>query len=217
MFTGLIQDVGTVVSVVPSGQQARLVVETGLSPIEIGESIAVDGACLSATSFEPGPARFTAFTSAETLSRTGLGQLNAGARVNLERAVGAGEPLGGHLVTGHVDDRVALIERAREGEAERWIVALPADDALRHQIAAKGSVALNGVSLTVNEVRASDFSLMLIPLTLKETTLGDLGPGALINLETDVLAKYVARQLERGTAGGAGVDMELLVKSGFVR
>jgi riboflavin synthase len=217
MFTGLIQDIGTIVMVVPSGKQARLVVETRLAPIDIGESIAVCGACLSATEYDANNRRFTAFTSAETLARTGLGQPGGGGRVNLERAVRAGDPLGGHLVSGHVDARVELLDRVREGEAERWTVALPADDALRRQIAPKGSVTLDGVSLTVNEVCASDFSLMLIPLTLGETTLGETRRGAQINLETDVLAKYVARQLERGSAGGAGVDMELLVKSGFVR
>lgn len=213
MFTGLVQDVGTIVRVERGAGEARLTVGSALGPFSPGESVAVNGACLTVTGSDA--RSFTAFASAETLAVTGLGDLAGGRRVNLERATRAGEPLGGHLVTGHVDARVALLERAGRGEAERWTVALPSDEALSRQIAKKGSVALDGVSLTVNEVRAAAFEVMLIPHTLARTALDGLEAGARLNLETDVLAKYVARQL--GSEGGNGIDMALLERSGFVR
>lgn len=214
MFTGLIQDVGTVSRIAVDGREARVTVSTALDDLEIGESIAVDGACLTVT--ETGPGSFTAFASEETVSRTGIGELAAGARVNLERALRVGDRLGGHLVTGHVDARVAIRSRARTGAAERLEVALPGDPALARQIAPQGSIAIDGVSLTVNRVHADRFELMLIPLTLESTTLAAVKPGAAVNLETDVLAKYVARQLDPGAATG-GVTLELLQRSGFVR
>jgi riboflavin synthase len=213
MFTGLVQDVGTIARVARRGAEARLTVSTSLQDIQIGESIAVDGACLTVA--EHGAADFTAFASSETLSLTGLGDAAPGTKVNLERASRLGDPMGGHLVTGHVDARVALLSKGRSGEAELWTLALPDGEALARQIARKGSVALGGVSLTVNAVGGGSFEVTLIPHTLSQTTLGGLAPGARLNLETDVLAKYVARQL--GREGGGRVDMDLLVRSGFVR
>ncbi len=212
MFTGLVQDVGRIARIARRSDEAQLTVSSALGPFAPGESVAVNGACLTVT--EHDARSFTAFASAETLAVTGLGELAAGHPVNLERAVRAGEPLGGHLVTGHVDARVALLERAPRGDAERWTIALPSDAGLARQIARKGSVALDGVSLTVNAVEGDRFELMIIPHTLGRTALRDLRAGARLNLETDVLAKYVARQLGRE---GGGVDMELLVRSGFVR
>jgi riboflavin synthase len=194
------------------GEEARLTVSTALQDIQIGESIAVDGACLTVA--ESGARDFTAFASSETLAKTGLTDAAPGTRVNLERASRLGDPMGGHLVTGHVDARVALLAKKREGEAEVWTIALPDDAALARQIARKGSVALDGVSLTVNAAGNGSFEVTLIPHTLGSTTLGELAAGRRLNLETDVLAKYVARQLERE---GGGVDMDLLVRSGFVR
>jgi riboflavin synthase len=214
MFTGLIQDVGTISRITASAQEARILVSTSFEQLELGESVAVNGACLTVSETEPGS--FTAFASAETLARTGLGDLAAGARVNLERAVRFGDRLGGHLVTGHVDERVALKSRTPAGSAERFAIALPADAALAKQIAAKGSVAIDGVSLTINRVESDSFELMLIPLTLESTTLAAARPGTLLNLETDVLAKYVARQLDPAAAGD-GVTLDLLARSGFVR
>ncbi|MCK9460425.1 MAG: riboflavin synthase [Proteobacteria bacterium] len=213
MFTGLVQDVGTIARLERRGDEARLKVKTALRDFNTGESIAVDGACLTVDGF--GASEFTAFASRETLSLTGLGSLSLGTRVNLERASRLGDPMGGHLLTGHVDARVSLLAKDRAGEAELWTLALPQDEKLARQIARKGSVALDGVSLTVNGVGAGSFEVTLIPHTLASTTLGGRAPGARLNLETDVLAKYVARQLDR--EGGGGVDMELLVRSGFVR
>jgi len=212
MFTGLVQDVGTITRLTMSRDGARLEVTTALCPLEIGESVAVDGACLSVTDLTP--AGFAAFASAETIERTGFGSRSTGKRVNLEKALLAGDPLGGHIVTGHVDTRVSLVNATPSGEATRLEIALPRDEAMARQIAPKGSVAIDGVSLTVNEVGRGSFSAMVIPITLDNTTLGDLRPGDEINLETDVLAKYVARQLARG--GGNGVDMKLLARSGFI-
>ncbi len=180
----------------------------------MGESIAVMGACLSVTAFSPG--RFTAFASMETLDKTGLGALRPGARVNLERALKAGDPLGGHLVSGHVDTRIALIDRQVTGEAEKLTFGLP-EVPLDRQIAPKGSVALDGVSLTVNDVYRDCFDVVAIPITLRETTLVGLKKGDKINLETDVLAKYIARQLVGPKEPGRDISLDLLERAGFMR
>jgi riboflavin synthase len=214
MFTGLVQDIGTVERVERHGAEARLHLSSKLGPLSVGESVAVDGACLTVTAAGAGAGSFSVFASPETLARTGLADARPGDRVNLERALRADGPLDGHLVTGHVDARVRLLGREPAGAAERWTVALPDDPALARQIAARGSVALQGVSLTVGDVAEGRFALTLIPLTLERTTLGRMRPGDLLDLETDVLAKYVARQLERD---GGGVDLDLLVRSGFAR
>ena len=214
MFTGLIQEVGTLLSLVRHGIEAEIKISTSLENFEIGESIAIMGACLSVTSF--GPGYFNAFTSDETLKKTGLKDLRSGAKVNLERALKMGDAMGGHLVTGHVDARVQIISRTKLGEAERFSIALP-EPPIGAQIAPKGSVAIDGISLTVNDVHADSFDLMLIPISLKHTTLGDAKPGDIVNIETDVLAKYVARQLARGTNDRQDIDLELLTKAGFMR
>ncbi len=212
MFTGLIQKVGKVASIRRMGRSAELAVETGLETLTLGESVAVNGACLSVTRFQQG--RMSAFASEETLERTGLGAVSPGIRVNLERALRVGDPIGGHIVTGHVDARVHLLSRQRVGEAERFALALP-KGTLAKQIASKGSVTLDGVSLTVNEVTEGSFHVMIIPLTLNETTLGESRPGDEINIETDVMAKYIARQL---SADGAkrDIDMAMLARAGFL-
>jgi riboflavin synthase len=213
MFTGLVQHVGTLKRVAREGPEARLTVAAPFEGLELGESVAVMGACLTVT--HVGEGEFSAFASAETLVRTGLGDMPAGSEVNLERALRLADRLGGHLVSGHVDARVALRSRRRVAEAERLTVELPREP-LASQIAPKGSVALDGVSLTVNEVDATSFEVMVIPLTLEQTTLGRASPGDRLNLETDVLAKYVARQL-RGEGAGGDVSLDLLERAGFVR
>ena len=214
MFTGLIQEVGTLLSLTRQGLEAEIKISTSLENFELGESIAIMGACLSVTSF--GPGYFNAFTSYETLKRTGLKDLSSGGKVNIERALKVGDAMGGHLVTGHVDARVRIMSRTRLGEAERFTIALP-EPPMDAQIAPKGSVAIDGISLTVNEVRADSFDVMIIPLSLNHTTLGDAKPGDMVNIETDVLAKYVARQLARGSDKKQDIDLELLTKTGFMR
>lgn len=213
MFTGLIQDVGKIIAIRKDGPQAAVTVETALRDFVTGESIAVMGACLSVVSFSEN--RFSAFASAETLKKTGLGDLGFGAAVNLERAARLGDPVGGHFVSGHVDTRVPLLDKRKVGDAVRLSFALP-EGPLAKQIASKGSVAIDGVSLTVNDVAADRFEVMVIPLTLQHTTLGRTDAGTLVNIETDVLAKYVARRLEPEGAG-RGVDMDLLLSNGFAR
>ena len=214
MFTGLIQDIGTVTSLSRGGVDARITIRTVFDQIVPGESIAVMGACLSVTAFDTG--WFTAFASMETLDKTGLGSLGPGSRVNLERALNVGAPLGGHLVSGHVDARISLVDRGSFGDAVKLIFSLPAPP-LDRQIAPKGSVALDGVSLTVNDVFDDRFEVMIIPITLKETTLYDLKKGDKINLETDVLAKYIARQLEGPKTTGSDISLALLERAGFMR
>jgi len=191
-------------------------ISSSLAPYANGESIAVNGACLSVVSSD-GP-HFNVFASAETLEKTRLGQLAPGTSVNLERAMTLSDPLGGHLVTGHVDARVSLLQRSRDNRAGRFVFSLPADPVLRSQIAPKGSVALDGVSLTVNTVTDHSFEVMIIPLTAEQTTLGRLSDGDEVHLETDLIAKYVARMLDREHPGaGTSITLELLANSGFVR
>jgi riboflavin synthase len=212
MFTGLIQDVGSIAAITRRRGEAELTVTTARGEMSIGESVAVMGACLTVTASKKD--RFTAFASEETLEKTGLGEMTTGTRVNLERALKVGDAMGGHIVTGHVDARVQVLSRRRATDAERFTFALPGGD-LGLQIAEKGSVTLNGVSLTVNQVRHDGFDVMIIPLTLSETTLGATETGTLVNIETDILAKYIARQLSGKTA--EGVDMALLERTGFTR
>lgn len=207
LFTGIVTDVGRVRRVVPGGD-TRIEIACGYDPasIAVGASIACSGCCLTVveTGGAPGAAWFAVQASAETLSRTTLGSWSAGARVNLERALRLGDELGGHIVSGHVDGLATLVSRAPEGDSVRLVFALPR--ALGRFVAPKGSVALDGVSLTVNEVADADgetrFGVNIIPHTAKATTLGGLAPGERVNFEVDMLARYVQRLAE--TAGNQG-------------
>jgi riboflavin synthase len=191
VFTGLIEDVGRVEAIDRRGTDARLRISTALGPLVLGESVAVHGACLTVVSWEP-PA-FEVECSAETLAVTTLGQLVVGSPVHLERAMLAGSRLGGHIVSGHVDGLAELVEREAVGESLRLAFRVPASLAL--YVADKGSVCLDGVSLTVNRVEGEVFELMLIPHTIAKTTLARLPVGGRVNLETDILARYAARIL----------------------
>lgn len=194
MFTGIVTDLGRIAAVEERGAGRRLRVETGYDPatVPLGASIACSGACLTVVA--KGPGWFAVDVSKETLERTTLRDWAAGTRVNLERALRLSEELGGHLVLGHVDGVATLVARAPEGESVRLVFEAPA--ALAPFVASKGSVALDGVSLTVNEVEGRRFGVNIIPHTLKVTTLGGLKPGDRVNLEVDVLARYVARLSE---------------------
>lgn len=189
MFTGLVEDRGALIARAPRGPGARLALRTKLGPLALGESVAVDGVCLTVDRTE-GDA-FEVDASAETLARTTLGDLAPGARVNLERALALGDRLGGHLVTGHVDGVGALVSRAPVGDAVAMTFSMPRE--LARFVAEKGSVAVSGVSLTVNRADADRFDVVIIPRTLSETTLGELGVGGRVNLEVDLVARYVAR------------------------
>jgi len=192
MFTGLVEATGTVLAFVPDGAGARLSLGAPLSGFVVGESVSVSGACLTVVRLTADG--FEADLSSETLERTTLGRLSPGARVNLERAIVAGARLGGHLVSGHIDGRARVSGIEAAGEARR--VEFDCPRPLARYIAEKGSVALDGVSLTVNGVSGTLFSVMLIPHTRAVTTLGDLAVGAELNLEVDQVARYVERLIE---------------------
>jgi riboflavin synthase len=192
MFTGIIQDLGRVVSRETRGVDARLVIATGkldLTNAAVGDSISVQGVCLTATSLTRNS--FSADVSHETLSLTTLGELQPGSAVNLEPALRAGDRLGGHLVSGHVDGIAHVTATSLDGDSLRVQVTVPAE--LARYIARKGSVTLDGVSLTVNEVDGVTFGVNLIPHTQAVTTLGKLKAGARLNLEVDQMARYVER------------------------
>lgn len=198
MFTGIVQAVGRVAGVEPSGGDLRLTLDAAAlaarvepARMAIGESIAVSGVCLTVVECEGG--RFSADVSRETLALTTLGSLRAGDAVNLEAALRAGDPLGGHLMSGHVDALAEVVALQRDARSLRVGVQVP--DALARFIAPKGSVALDGISLTVNEVTGRRFGVNLIPHTVEVTTFGDLCLGRLLNLEVDPLARYVQRAL----------------------
>jgi riboflavin synthase len=201
MFTGLVETTG-VLRRRAGRPVARAFVETGLGPLTLGESISVNGACLTVDRLAEGG--FECDLSAETLDRTTLGELPLGARVHLERSTPLGGRMGGHVVLGHVDAVGRVSAREPRGDAVRFEVTLPAD--LSRFVASKGSIALDGVSLTLNHVGPAGpggvaVDVMLVPHTLGRTLLGEMRPGARLNIEVDVLALYVARQLEIGPMG----------------
>ena len=190
MFTGLVAAKGTVEAIERAGAGARLRVRTPLAAeLSGGESIAVNGVCLTAR--DPDSASFGADLMAETLDRSSLGPLSEGDEVNLELPLRAGDPMGGHVVQGHVDG-TGTVESVAEEEPAR-VVRVAAPSALLRYVVEKGSIAVDGVSLTVMEVDESGFSVSLVPETLERTTLGSAEPGRTVNLEVDVLAKYVEK------------------------
>jgi riboflavin synthase len=193
MFTGIITDVGRVRSIETNGD-TRLVIETAYDTreIDIGASIACAGPCLTVT--DKGEGWFAVDASAETLSKTTLGDWAEGTRVNLERALKVGDEMGGHIVTGHVDGIAVVISVTPEGDSQRFVLEAPKEYA--RYVAPKGSVTLDGVSLTVNEVDGNQFGVNIIPHTQAATTFGDLKPGDRVNFEIDVLARYVDRLRE---------------------
>ena len=202
MFTGIITAIGAVRELAPigGGRDMRLVMGVapeflaGRAPVAIGASIACSGCCLTAVTL--GPDWFAADASAETLSKTTLGEWRVGSRVNLERPLRMGDELGGHMVSGHVDGLGSLMATTAENGSTR--LAFRAPDGIARFLAPKGSVAVDGVSLTVNEVQGNGFGVNIIPHTAATTTLGGLAPGDAVNLEIDMLARYVARLAEAG-------------------
>ncbi len=193
MFTGIITDIGDVISVEQQGDLlARIGTSFDVNRIDIGASIACDGVCLTVVALGSAPKNwFDVQISAESVSKTNLSGWNAGKRVNLERALKVGDELGGHIVSGHVDGVAEIIDMQTEGDSTR--VTLRAPEHLAKFIAPKGSVALNGTSLTVNDVNGVDFGINFIPHTKAVTTWGDAKTGDPVNLEIDTLARYVAR------------------------
>lgn len=194
MFTGIITDIGRVAAIEKRGD-THLWIESSydLAAIPLGASISHDGVCLTVTQIEPDQGRHEVVASGETLSKTTLGTWQPGKPVNLELSLRLGDEIGGHLVYGHVDGLATVAERRPEGESVRF--SFDAPDSLMPYIAPKGSVAVDGVSLTVNEVNGSQFGVNIIPHTLENTRFSDLQPGGQVNLEIDMLARYAARIL----------------------
>ena len=215
MFTGIIQAVGEIAALEAKGGDLRLRVRTGgldLGDVRLGDSIAVSGVCLTAVEL-PGDG-FWADVSGETLAHTILGNLKIGARVNLEKALLPTTRLGGHLVSGHVDGVGEVIERKRDARSERFRIRAPQE--LARYVAHKGSICVDGVSLTVNTVEGRVFDLNIVPHTLAETTLADFAVGRQVNLEVDLIARYLERLLlgERAARPG-GLTEALLRDHGF--
>ncbi len=198
MFTGIVEELGRVAAIEDQGDAIRLGIgcELAVSDAKLGDSIAVNGVCLTVTDFDE--RRFTADVMQESLDRTGLGQLVVGSPVNLERALAAGARLGGHIMQGHVDGTSRLLSRT---SSEHWdVLRFSLGQELARYVVEKGSIAVNGTSLTVSAVGEDWFEVSLIPTTLAETTHGRLAEGDVVNLEVDVLAKYVEKMLgARGT------------------
>ncbi|MET4100916.1 riboflavin synthase [Roseovarius sp. MBR-78] len=195
MFTGIITDIGHIRAVEQRGDmRARIGTGYDTGTIAMGASIACDGVCLTVVAL--GPDWFDVDISAETLSKTNLGTWARGRRVNLERSLRVGDELGGHIVSGHVDGLAEVVAMAPEGDSTRFTLRAP--EGLARFIAPKGSVALNGTSLTVNEVAGASFGINLIPHTMQATAWGEVAVGDRINLEIDTLARYVARLAEAG-------------------
>ena len=213
MFTGIIEELGRVRGIKGGREGARLTIEARgiLADIRRGDSVAVNGVCLTVT--EHTETAFAVDVMAETLAKTNLGRLRRGARVNLERALRLGDRLGGHLVTGHVDGVGTIVGRERQGIATVFAVRAPQEVA--RYLIPKGSVAVDGISLTVVNVMGDIFTVSIIPHTAALTTLGFKQPGDTVNLEADVVGKYVARLLRR-EEGEQGITLDFLARTGFL-
>ena len=216
MFTGLIQSVGQIHSLTRHGHSAQLRISSSLvkEDLQLGESIAVNGACLTVTAWDS--TSFTVDVSPETLNCTTLSQLPINHPVNLERAMRLSDRLGGHLVSGHIDC-VALVRRRYEDQnAIRFEFSIP-QEVIRYLVA-KGSVAVDGISLTVNKVELDMFTVSVIPHSLKMTTLKECREGSQVNIETDLIGRYVERLLQskNGSPGKSKVDLDFLAKNGFL-
>lgn len=216
MFTGIVEAVGIVDACKQSGGDMSLTINTGsldMGDVVPGDSIAVNGVCLTAARLAG--QRFSADVSAETLAHTTFGDFQVGQNVNLEKALTPSSRLGGHLVTGHVDGVGKVLERKSVGGSERFRIESPPD--LSRYIARKGSICVDGTSLTVNSVDGHAFELNIVPHTLAHTIMDAYAPGARVNLEVDIIARYIERMLTGGesTTGGA-LTMETLRKNGFV-
>jgi riboflavin synthase len=218
MFTGIVQSIGKILSTEIKAGDARLWVDTGklnIANVNIGDSVAVSGVCL--TLVEITHTAFSADVSNETLSRTTLNRLRPGDAVNLEKALTLSTPLGGHLISGHVDGVGSVISIEIDGRSVK--IWFEAPEGLARYIAEKGSIGVDGVSLTVNAVSGARFVVNLVPHTLAETTLGSLSEGAAVNLEVDMLARYLERLMLGGNAGrsGSSITREFLAQNGFIK
>ena len=219
MFTGIIEAVGEITVIEPKGSDARIRVLThqlDLSDVQLGDSIAVNGVCLTAVEL-PGDG-FWADVSGETLSCTTFKSLTVGTKANLEKALTPSTRLGGHLVSGHVDGIGKVVERFNDGRSVRFHIQAP-DDMAKY-IAEKGSVCVDGISLTVNMVKGAIFELNIVPHTLQETTMGQFKVGTEVNLEVDIIARYLERLILGDKAADvktSGISMDMLSEHGFMK
>ncbi|UJS23394.1 riboflavin synthase [Thiothrix winogradskyi] len=221
MFTGIIESIGTIRDMQPKGGDMRLTIATGkldMSDVALGDSIAVNGVCLTAVALDSGS--FSADVSRETLSLTSLGHLARGSKVNLEKALTLQTRLGGHLVSGHVDGLGEVISRHDDARSVRFSIRAPAQ--LAKYIAAKGSITMDGTSLTVNKVEGSTFELNIVPHTLSETIIADYRSGTAVNLEVDVIARYLERLLLGDNAAemmphSGAITEAFLAEHGFMK
>lgn len=217
MFTGIIQAVGKVHSIEARGGDCRIRIQTAgldLQGTQLGDSIAANGVCLTAVAL-PGDG-YVADVSRETLAHTTLGELRPGAAVNLEKALTLATPLGGHLVSGHVDGVGEVLERREEARSIRLSIQAPAD--LARYIAARGSICIDGASLTVNSVEGARFTLNIVPHTQDQTIMRQYCPGSRVNIEVDLVARYLERLLQGEATPGrdSGVSLDLLARTGFL-
>ena len=219
MFTGIIEAVGEIQAIEPQGEDVRMRIKTGkldLSDVQLGDSIATNGVCLTAIEL-PGDG-YVADVSGETLSKTTLDRLKVGTPVNLEKALTPTTRLGGHLVSGHVDGVGEVVSRSSAGRSIKFVIRAPKE--LAKYIAHKGSICVEGISLTVNEVRGAEFDLNIVPHTLQETTMQHLQAGSPVNLEVDIIARYLERLLlgdKAADANAGGISEQLLRESGFMK
>ena len=220
MFTGIIEAVGQIQSMQPRSGDVRVYVRTGkldLVDVKLGDSIAVNGVCLTAVEL-PGDG-FWADVSQETMRRTAFTRLKTGSQVNLEKALTASTRLGGHMVSGHVDGVGHVVSRSEEARSVRFRIEAPA--ALAKYIAEKGSITVDGTSLTVNAVDGAVFDLNIVPHTIQETVMGEYQPGHPVNLEVDVIARYLERLLlgDKAAESGSGgtINMAFLAENGFLK
>ena len=220
MFTGIIEAVGQIQSMQPRSGDVRVYVRTGkldLADVKLGDSIAVNGVCLTAVEL-PGDG-FWADVSQETMRRTAFTRLKTGSQVNLEKALTASTRLGGHMVSGHVDGVGHVVSRSEEARSVRFRIEAPA--ALAKYIAEKGSITVDGTSLTVNAVDGAVFDLNIVPHTIQETVMGEYQPGHPVNLEVDVIARYLERLLlgDKAAESGSGgtINMAFLAENGFLK
>ena len=212
MFTGIIQNVGRIARLEPRGGDLHLAIDTAgldLADVQLGDSIAVSGVCLTVVALQP--SGFGADVSNETLALTTLGKLKAGDPVNLEKALRLADRLGGHLVSGHVDGLGKVVSITPDGRSQRWTFGVP--PALARYVAAKGSICIDGTSLTVNEVAATRFGVNLIPHTVEHTAFHARRVGDAVNIEVDVIARYVERLLAGGKT--PRLDEAFLKQHGF--
>jgi riboflavin synthase len=217
VFTGLIEVIGTVSRVEMRGESTSMAFTSpwSLTEIKVGDSISVNGACLTVVSAVG--KTFTVDVSHETVARTTFGELRPGDRVNLERPLTLADRLGGHLVLGHIDGTATITGRMEKGDS--FIFTFTAPEDLLLYLVEKGSVAIDGISLTVNECKGSEFSVTIIPFTSERTTIGGKRVGDRVNVETDIIGKYVQRflsgQQRKGRPSGSGLDMDFLAEHGY--